>query len=107
MVLILVSIFNINFFLNLSINDQMVGYVSEEKDYNEAKRMLQSRMVSVDGTKWSDNTKYTLAVVRDSDMTETYRMQITFFWFRRDITRVGFCGRCISRHTIQRRYTQK
>ena len=74
MVLILVSIFNMNFVLKLSINDQMVGYVSEEKDYNEAKRMLQSRMVSVDGTKWSDNTKYTLAVVRDSDMTETYKL---------------------------------
>lgn len=72
--LVVFYIMNINFVLELNVNDQTVGYVYNESNYNNAKRLLQSRMVSVEGSEWNDNAVYRIAIVPDERVTETYAL---------------------------------
>lgn len=59
------------FALQLQVQGEFVGYVSQESEYIDAKRMLQSRMVNVEGADWVDRTSYTIAIVDKEKLTGT------------------------------------
>lgn len=71
MAVVVSYVLTMNIALELNINGKTVGYVENEGEYNDAKRLLQSRMISVQDSRWVDSTTYTLAVVPDSEMTES------------------------------------
>lgn len=71
MVVVVAYVLSMNIALQLNVNGTNVGYVENEGQYNDAKRLLQSRMVTVQDSRWVDSATYTLAVVPDSEMTES------------------------------------
>lgn len=72
MIIVFASMLSLDYGLQVNIGNRIIGYVQNESEFNNAKRIIDGRIVSVGSSAyWMSDATYYLSVVDKTDLTST------------------------------------